>query len=55
LHPQHYQRLLRWRYRHELHMQYIKAPDRPDGYDPVALTASPLTLAEQHASHFDAA
>jgi hypothetical protein len=55
LHPEHYQRLLRWRYRHELHMQYIKAPDRPDGYDPVALTASPLTLAEQHASLLHAA
>jgi len=53
--PERYRQLLQWRYRHELHMQYIKAPDLPDGYDPVALTASPLTLAEQHASHFDAA
>jgi hypothetical protein len=55
LSPVHYRSLMPWHKRHGLHMQYIKAPDLPDGYDPVTLTASPLTLAEQHASLLHAA
>lgn len=42
----HYQALLKDR--HQLHMQYLKAPDLPGGYDPVTLTAGPQTLAQQH-------
>jgi hypothetical protein len=48
--PQHYQHMLRWHQRHALHLQYLRAPDLPGGYDPVTLTAGPLTLAEQHSS-----
>lgn len=48
LKPVRYHAMLRWHRRHELHLQYLRAPDLPDGYDPVALTAGPLTLAEQH-------
>jgi hypothetical protein len=43
----HYARLLR--HRHELHLQYLKAPDRASGYDPVRWTAGPGLLSDRSA------
>jgi pimeloyl-ACP methyl ester carboxylesterase len=42
----HYQRLRS--HRHEMHQQYLRAPQRPGGYDPLLWMAGPLTLAERH-------
>lgn len=39
-------RRLRWRY-FRLHLQYLCAFDRPEGYDYFAITAGPLSLAER--------
>jgi len=36
--------------RHRLHMHYLHAPERAGGYDPVTLTAGPLTLADRQAA-----
>lgn len=49
LRPDYYRHLLQWRRRHDLHLQYLKAPDVAGGYDLVTLTAGPQTLAQQHA------
>jgi cytochrome P450 len=34
--------------RQALHLHYLRAPERPGGYDPVSFTAGPLSLAERH-------
>ncbi len=36
--------------RQALHLHYLRAPERAGGYDPITLTAGPLTLAERHAA-----
>ena len=34
--------------RQALHLHYLRAPERPGGYDPVSFTAGPMSLAERH-------